>query len=160
MFLVFQSRKGEFTIQDGTIAPVYATKHVVDITPSGLLGLLQCGLCQSSDEGFLFTTKDSFDDIDFLLHEEFTTLFDYLDENRPTSGPAYEAGLSPWLICIKRPYRKPGVLVFSSDAGGKCPTGKDVISALSMSKRNRRNFTETILYLGKHSESFSFDREH
>lgn len=130
------------------MSPVYTTKHVADVTPSGLVGLLQCNLCKVSEDGYLFTADDSFDAVDLLFRQQFPYLFSYLDAHIPTTGPAYDAQLSPWLICIKQAGRKPGVMVFSSDQDGP-PDRNDIITALSISKRNRRNFKETTLFLGK-----------
>ncbi|KJA26465.1 hypothetical protein HYPSUDRAFT_52392 [Hypholoma sublateritium FD-334 SS-4] len=148
VFLIIGIRKTNgYEYKKEAITPVYATKKEVDVSAAGLIGLLQCNLCKVSDDGFLFSTDDSFDEVDAVLRSHFPLLFAYLDSHRPSTGPAYDAGLSQWLICIKRAGRKPGVLVFSGDRDGQLPNGNDIVTSLIVNKKSKTHFKEATLFL-------------
>lgn len=131
----------------GGFSPVYETRGNADVSPKGLVGLIQSGLCKVSKEGYSFSIHDTFDYTDHILRDEFPSLFTYLDAHPPHGE--FAAALSPWLICVKQAGRKPGVLVFSSDQDGQLPNGTDIVDALSINKRSKRNYQDATLYLGK-----------
>lgn len=141
----YQTRPHEFSKEE--LSPVYATKQDVDVTSAGLIGVMQCGLSKASNDGYLFTTDNTYEAITALLHSEFPILFQHIAAHPPHDS--FEAALSTWLICIKRAGRKPGVLVFSSDKGGESPNGEDIVTALSINKQNKGNTRDTILFLGQ-----------
>lgn len=140
-----KTRPGETFGKQGSFSPVYATKNDVDVTPSALVGLIQNCLCKVNKLGYVFSTEDSFEDVDMQLCLEFLHLFTYLDAHIPSGE--FESKLSPWLVCIKRSGHQLGVLVYSSDHDGKPPNGQDIIIASTINK-NKTKFAECTLFLG------------
>ena len=106
-----------------------------------LTGMKQSGLCVMKDVGFEFLSTDTYSDVDGKLYHLFPKLFEWLcqSEDDDTTG-------SSWLICVKPPYSRKRLVVYSDDR--TLPTGFDIMTACQMSK-SKAGVQDRILYLGK-----------
>jgi len=121
--------------------PIYSLRSHVDISLVTLTGMKQAGLCIMRDSGFDFHATNTYLMIDEKLRELFPCLFDWLCDTEP-----YDADTSLWLICMKPPYSRKSLVVFSDDQA--LPTGFDIMTACQLAK-GKVGQSCRILYLGK-----------
>jgi hypothetical protein len=112
---------------------------VVDISPVAVTGMIQSGLAVRRNSGFQFRPSDSYSVCDAIIRSQFPRLFDYIDEHDND-----EAIESPWLVCLKPPYKK-SLVVYSTD---RIPTAFDIISSCQTAKR-KAGISERTLYLSE-----------
>lgn len=122
--------------------PVYRLQSDVDISPVALTGMKQSGLCVMKDSGFEFLPSDTYSIIDAKLRALFPQLFDWMFESEPD-----DVMTSSWLICMKPPYSRKSLVVYSDDQS--LPTGFDIISVCQLAK-SKVGAQNRVLYLGKH----------
>jgi hypothetical protein len=130
-------------VQDdvATFQPIYRLQSDVDISPVALTGMRQSGLCVMKDSGFDFHANETYSTVDKKLRDLFPGLFDWLSEAEPD-----DAETSPWLICMKTPYSRKSLAVYSDDR--RLPTGFDLITACKLAK-SKVGVQNRVLYLGK-----------
>ncbi len=134
--------KNTATQQDNSsFHPVYCLQSDIDISSMALTGMKQSGLCIMKDSGFEFRLTDTYLMVEDILRPLFPKLFDWISEMEPD-----DATTSSWLICMKPPYSRKSLIVYSDDQS--LPTGFDVITACQLSKR-KVGVQNRILYLGK-----------
>ena len=102
----------------------------------------QSGLCVMKDSGFEFLPSDTYSIIDAKLCALFPQLFDWMFESEPN-----DVMTSSWLICMKPPYSRKSLVVYSDDQS--LPTGFDIISVCQLAK-SKVGAQNRVLYLGKH----------
>ena len=100
----------------------------------------QSGLCVLKDSGFEFRSTDSYSMVEDKLRAVFPKLFDWIAKYEPD-----DATTSPWLICMKSPYSRRSLIVYSDDQD--LPTGSDIITACQLS-RSKVGVQNRVLYLG------------
>jgi len=108
----------------------------------------QFGLCVMRETGFEFCSTDSHSAIDGKLRVLFPKLFDWISESEPDDATA-----SSWLICMKPPYSRKSLVVYSDDQS--LPTGFDIFTACQLSK-SKVGFQNRVLYLGMSSAILYF----
>ena len=106
-----------------------------------LTGMKQSGLCVMSDSGFEFLPSDTHSIVNDKLCTLFPVLFHWMSQSEPD-----DATTSPWLICMKPPYVRKSVVVYSDDQ--TLPTGFDIMTACNLSK-TKVGVQNRVLYLGK-----------
>ncbi len=121
--------------------PVYHLQSDVDISSVALTGMKQSGLCVMKDSGFEFLPSDTYSTINDKLCALFPELFDWMSKSEPA-----DAMTSSWLICMKPPYSRKSLVVFSDDR--YLPNGFDIITACQLAK-SKVGIQNRILYLGK-----------
>lgn len=124
-----------------TFHPIYRLQSDVDLSPVALTGMRQSGLCVMKDSGFDFHANETYSTINAKLHDLFPGLFDWLSEAEPD-----DAENSSWLICMKTPYSRKSLVVYSDDR--HLPTGFDIITACKLAK-SKVGVQNRVLYLGK-----------
>ncbi len=120
--------------------PVYCLQSDVNISSVALAGMKQVGLCVMKDTGFQFRSSDSYSVVEDQLRLLFPKLFTWISESEPD-----DATTSPWLICMKPPYTRKSLAVFSDDQS--LPTGFDIITAAQLVK-SKVGLQNRVLYLG------------
>ena len=120
--------------------PVYCLRSDIDISSLGLTGMKQSGLCVRKDSGFEFRSTDSYSMVEDKLRAVFPKLFDWIAKYEPD-----DATTSSWLICMKSPYSRRSLIVYSDDQD--LPTGSDIITACQLS-RGKVGVQNRVLYLG------------
>lgn len=123
--------------------PVYQLQSDVDISPVALTGMKQSGLCVMKDSGFEFHASDSYSLLDSKLCNLFPDLFEWMSKSEPD-----DATTSSWLVCMKPPYSRKSLVVYSDDRA--LPTGFDIMTACHLAK-TKVGVQNRVLYLGKHS---------
>lgn len=106
-----------------------------------LTGMKQSGLCVMKDSGFEFLPSDTYSMVDDKLRILFPVLFDWICKSDPD-----DAITSSWLVCMKPPYTRKSLVVYSDDQ--TLPTGFDIMTACQLSK-TKVGVQNRILYLGK-----------
>ena len=81
--------------------PAYHLRSEVDISPIAVTGMIQSGLAVRRNSGFQFCPSDSYSVCDAIIWSQFPRLFDYINEHNDD-----EVSESPWLVCLKPPYKK------------------------------------------------------
>jgi hypothetical protein len=104
---IFQNGASEL---DEAFHLVYCLQSDVDISPLALTGMKQSGLCVLKDSRFDFHSTDTFATIDEKLRIIFPRLFDWLSETELD-----DMTTSSWLICMKPPYTRRSLVVYSDD---------------------------------------------
>jgi len=92
------------------------------------------------DSGFEFRSTDTYSIIDVKLRIHFPRLFDWMSESEPD-----DAITSSWLICMKPPYSRKSLIVYSDDQS--LPSGFDIITACQLVK-SKAGVQDRVLYLG------------
>ena len=121
--------------------PVYQLQSDIDISPVALTGMKQSGLCVMKDFGFEFHASDTYSMVDEKLRILFPNLFHWMCESEPD-----DATTSSWLICMKPPYSRKSLVVYSDDRA--LPTGFDIMTACQLAK-TKVGVQNRVLYLGK-----------
>ena len=121
--------------------PVYCLRSEVDISSLALTGMKQSGLCVLRESGFEFRSTDTYPVVEDKLRELFPKLFNWLSISEPDSTET-----SSWLICMKAPYQKKSLIVYSDDQS--LPTGFDIMTACQLSSR-KVGLQNRVLYLGR-----------
>ena len=103
----------------------------------------QSGLCVMKDSGFEFLPSDTYSIVDNKLHNLFPVLFDWMSRFEPDN-----ATTSSWLVCMKPPYTRKSLVIYSDDQ--TLPTGFDIMTACHLLKA-KVGVQNHILYLGKFS---------
>ena len=124
-----------------TFHPIYRLQSDVDISPVALTGMRQSGLCMMKDSGFDFHASETYSAVEKKLRDLFPSLFDWLSEAEPD-----DAENSSWLICMKTPYSRKSLVVYSDDR--RLPNGFDIINACKLAK-SKVGVQNRVLYLGK-----------
>lgn len=101
----------------------------------------QSGLCVLRDSGFEFRSSDTYSTIEDKLRVLFPKLFNWISISEPD-----DASTSSWLICMKPPYSRKSLIVYSDDQS--LPTGFDIITACQLS-RSKVGLQNQVLYLGR-----------
>jgi len=122
-----------------TFHPVYCLRSEVDISSLALTGMKQSGLCVLKDSGFEFRSTDSYSTINDKLRAVFPKLFDWIARCEPDDSPT-----SSWLVCMKPPYSRRSLIVYSDDQN--LPNGFDIITASQLSK-SKVGLQNRVLYL-------------
>ena len=120
---------------------MYQLQSDVDISAVALTGMKQSGLCVMKDSGFEFLASDTYSTVDNKLRILFPDLFDWIIESEPD-----DLITSSWLVCMKPPYSRKSLVVYSDDQA--LPTGFDIMSACQLAK-NKVGVQNRVLYLGK-----------
>jgi hypothetical protein len=121
--------------------PVYCLRSEVDISSLALTGMKQSGLCVLRESGFEFHSTDTYSMIEDKLRVLFPKLFNWISLSEPD-----DTDTSSWLICMKEPYSRKSLIVYSDDQS--LPTGFDIMSACQLS-RSKVGFQNRVLYLGR-----------
>ena len=100
----------------------------------------QSGLCAMKDSGFQFRTTDTYSMIEDQLRILFPKLFTWISDSEPE-----DTTTSSWLICMKPPYSRKSLIVYSDDQS--LPTGFDIFNACQISTR-KVGLPLRVLYLG------------
>ena len=93
------------------------------------------------DSGFEFHTNDTYSAVEEKLRGLFPVLFDWLYKAEPD-----DAETSSWLICMKPPYARRSLVVYSDDR--HLPTAFDIMTACQLAK-SRVGVQNRTLYLGE-----------
>lgn len=101
----------------------------------------QSGLCVLRESGFEFRSTDTYSTIEDKLRVLFPKLFNWISISEPD-----DTNTSSWLICMKPPYAKKTLTVYSDDQS--LPTGFDIITACQLSK-SKVGLKNRVLYLGR-----------
>jgi hypothetical protein len=101
----------------------------------------QSGLCVLKDSGFEFRSTDTYWTIEDKLRVLFPKLFNWISISEPD-----DASTSSWMICMKPPYSRKSLIVYSDDQS--LPTGFDIITACQLS-RSKVGLQNRVLYLGR-----------
>jgi hypothetical protein len=121
--------------------PVYRLQSDVDMSSMALTGMKQSGLCVMKDSGFEFLATDTYSTVEDKLRALFPNLFHWLSESEPD-----DATTSSWLICMKQPYSRKSLIVYSDDQS--LPTGFDMITACHQLSKGKLGVQNRVLYLG------------
>ena len=121
--------------------PLYQLRSDVDISSTALTGMKQSGLCVMKDSGFEFLPSDTYSIVDNKLRNLFPVLFDWMSRFEPDN-----ATTSSWLVCMKPPYTRKSLVIYSDDQ--TLPTGFDIMTACHLLKA-KVGVQNHILYLGK-----------
>ena len=132
----------DITVTAPSFNPVYRLRSDVDISSLALTGMKQSGLCVLRESGFEFHSTDTYSMIEDKLRVPFPRLFNWISISEPD-----DSDTSSWLICMKAPYSKKTLIVYSDDQS--LPTGFDIMTACQLS-RSKVGLKNRVLYLGTH----------
>lgn len=131
----------DVTVTAPAFHPVYCLRSEVDISSLALTGMKQSGLCVLRESGFEFLSTDTYSTIEDKLRVLFPKLFNWISISEPD-----DSNTSSWLICMKPPYSRKSLIVYSDDQS--LPTGFDIITACQLS-RSKVGLQKRVLYLGR-----------
>jgi len=129
----------DVTVTAPAFHPVYCLRSEVDVSPLALTGMKQSGLCVLRESGFEFHSTDTYSTIEDKLRVLFPKLFNWISISEPDNTDT-----SSWLICMKAPYSRKSLIVYSDDQS--LPTGFDIITACQLS-RSKVGVQNRVLYL-------------
>jgi hypothetical protein len=95
------------------------------------------------DSGFEFHASDNYSMVDDKLCILFPNLFHWMSDSEPNN-----AITSSCLVCMKPPYSRKSLVVYSDDRA--LPTGFDIMTACQLAKA-KVGVQNRVLYLGKFS---------
>ena len=101
----------------------------------------QSGLCVMKDSGFEFRSTDTYSTIEDKLRVLFPKLVNWISISEPD-----DSSTSSWMICMKPPYSRKSLIVYSDDQS--LPSGFDIITACQLS-RSKVGLQNRVLYLGR-----------
>ncbi len=110
----------------------------------------QSGLCVMKNSGFEFRSTDTYPTIDEKLRDLFPKLFDWMFETEPE-----DATTSSWLVCMKPPYLRSNLVVYSDDQA--LPTGFDLFTASHLAK-GKVSVQSRALFLGMHFLFYAYPK--
>jgi len=103
--------------------PVYQLQSDVNISSLAITGMKQSGLCVMRESDF---STDSYSVVEDKLCVLFPKLFNWISKSERD-----DATTSSWLICMRPPYARKSLIVYSDDQS--LPTGFDIFTVSRVS---------------------------
>ncbi len=121
--------------------PVYQLQSDVNISSLAITGMKQSSLCVMRESGFEFHSTDSYLVVEDKLRVLFPKLFNWISKSEWD-----DATTSSWLICMRLPYARKSLIVYSDDQS--LPTSFDIFTACQL-LNSKVGFQNWVLYLGR-----------